>query len=267
MSTLVTNHNAGFFSCCNYKLCNLISFIHDNKKLPEKVDSSAQFEWYKQNKHVDITFDYFENYENVSCEKTTFEHYGHYYDYQYDDYSKIRYEDICPFVKKYFSPSAEIVKKIEFLEEKYNMDYNNICVLFYRGNDKNRETQLCGYEEYLEKAKLILHKHPGIQFWIQSDETEFIEYMSSVFPNNSIWFKDEIRHVRKCNSTVDLLMPETNYEFSKYYLAITILMSKCKYIVCGSGNCSLWIMFYRGCAKNIFQNLTGYWIDNIVDES
>ena len=63
MSTLTITHNAGFFSCCSFKLYNLISFIHDNKKLPEKVDSSAQFIWYKYNtcKNDDITFDYFED--------------------------------------------------------------------------------------------------------------------------------------------------------------------------------------------------------------
>ena len=47
-----------------------------------------------------------------------------------------------------------------------------------------------------------------------------------------------------------------NNEFSKYYLAITMIMSECKYVVCGSsGNCSIWIMFYRGNADNVYQFL------------
>jgi hypothetical protein len=33
-------------------------------------------------------------------------------------------------------------------------------------------------------------------------------------------------------------------------------MSKCKYVVCGSsGNCSIWITFYRGNADNVYQYL------------
>ena len=140
------------------------------------------------------------------------------------------------------------------------MIHDNICVLFYRGNDKITETKLCTYDEYLIYANLILNTNPNILFLIQSDETEFIEFMTKKFPHNSFYFKDEIRHITKCISTVDKLMKNTNYEFSKYYLAITIIMSKCKYIICGSGNCSIWIMLYRGNINNVYQNLKGKWL-------
>ena len=43
------------------------------------------------------------------------------------------------------------------MEKKYNINYNNICVLFYRGNDKITETLLCNYNEYLIYANLLLH--------------------------------------------------------------------------------------------------------------
>ena len=97
---------------------------------------------------------------------------------------------------------------------------------------------------------------------IQSDETEFLEFMTNKFPNNSIYFKDEIRHMKKCNDTVDKKMNSQNYEFSKNYLAITMIMSKCKYIICGSGNCDIWIMLYRGNNSNVIQNLNGKWYNN-----
>ena len=96
-----------------------------------------------------------------------------------------------------------------------------------------------------------MKSNPNILFLIQSDETEFINFMSKQFKNNSFYFKDEIRHIQKCDTNVDILMQYTNYEFSKYYLAITVLMSKCKYIICGSGNCSIWIMLYRGNNNNV----------------
>jgi len=48
-----------------------------------------------------------------------------------------------------------------------------------------------------------------------------------------------------------------NNKFSKYYLGITIIMSKCNYIICGFGNCSQWIMYYRRNNNNIIQNLEG----------
>lgn len=147
------------------------------------------------------------------------------------------------------------------MELKYNLVYDNICVLFYRGNDKMTETSLSSYEDYVVYANTVMKNNSNIIFLIQSDETEFIEYMSRQFPN-SFHFKDEIRHVNKCNSTVDKLLKDKNYEFSKYYLAITIIMSKCKYIICGSGNCSMWIMLYRGNNNNTYQYLVHRWLIN-----
>lgn len=91
--------------------------------------------------------------------------------------------------------------------------------------------------------------------------------MIDKFPTNSFYFKDEIRHMKKNSlNTVDIVMSDKNYEFSKYFLAITIIMSKCKYIICGTGNISMWIMFYRENNNNVYQNLEGIWYDNIINE-
>jgi hypothetical protein len=262
MSVLI-NHNAGFFSCCSVKLHYIIVFINSQKKYPELVDSSESFEWYKnENSRDDITYNYFQHYDNVNEELNNSNiNYNH--EYQFVNYTNLDYTNIIPVVKKYFSPSDDILNKIKNMEEKYNLDYDNICVLFYRGNDKNTETEICNYNEYIKYSNKILEKNPNIRFLIQSDETEFIDFMKNKYPNNCFVFKDEIRHMNKCNSTVDIMMKHTNYEFSKLYLAITIIMSKCKYIICGSGNCSIWIMLYRGNADNICQNLNNNWIENI----
>ena len=88
--------------------------------------------------------------------------------------------------------------------------------------------------------------------------------MINKFPKNSFYFINEIRHMKKCNDTVDRRMKHLNYEFSKKYLAITIIMSKCKYIICGSGNCDIWIMLYRGNNKNVIQNCNGNWYNTVL---
>ena len=252
-------HNAGFFSCCSVRLSSIVDYINSHKSLPDVVDSSSQFEWYKKHDSGDITYEYFEDYNNVhdiSYDGDIEYHWS----YQFTEYSKLNYEKLCPIVRKYFSPSLQIKNMIKFFEDKYNFDYNNTCVLFYRGNDKNRETSLCSYDEYIIKADAILKNNPNIQFLIQSDETEFIETFTQRYPNNSFYFKDEIRHVNKCDDIVDKIMPEKNYLFSKYFLSIIIIMSRCKFIVCGSGNCPIWIMLYRENFNNVIQNLNGKWI-------
>lgn len=260
-SSVISTHNAGFFSCCSVKLNDIVNYINLNKKLPNYVNSSAQFEWYKKKKG-DITYDYFEHYDNVN---NTYINYNINYNHthQFMNYSNLDYNHIIPVVKKYFTPSRHITHIVGTIEKKYNLIYHKICVLFYRGNDKVTETKLGNYNEYLNYAKLIMKINPSILFLIQSDETEFIDFMSNKLPNNSFYFKDEIRHMKKCNNTVDKVMKSQNYEFSKYYLAITIIMSKCKYIICGSGNCSLWIMLYRKNSKNVIQYINNKWYKNI----
>ena len=260
------DHNAGFFSCCSVKLKHIVDYINTNKKLPRVVDSSQQFEWYKIDKKTDITFDYFEHYnnlENIEINKNTNIFYNELN--QVIDYSRLDFTNVIPLVKKYFSPSNAINNIVNNLQQKYNLDYDNICVLFYRGNDKNRETKICSYNDYIVYANRILNKNPDIKFLVQSDETEFINLMNKSFPNKCFIFNDEIRHMNKCDNTVDVVMKDKNYIFSKYYLGITIVMSKCKYIIFGSGNCSIWIIFYRGNNKNVYQNLDNNWIPHSIE--
>ena len=252
--SVVVNHNWGFFSCCSVRLNSIVDHINEHHTLPE-VDSSMQFAWYKQDPSVDVTFEYFVNYKKLG---TTVSPPIHYHEsHQYCDYSTLEYTKLVPLVKKYFHPSAEIEFTAQMIEYKYNLDVENTCVLFYRGNDKCTETSLSSYEEYLAPIQSILEKHPTIKFLLQSDETEFLEYMDKSLPGKCFYFKDEIRHIQKSNTTVDKVFPSTNFLFSKYYLAITLLMSKCKYIVCGSGNCSIWIMLFRGHCKNVYQYREG----------
>ena len=249
-----SSHNAGFFSCCSVKLTNIIDHINKSKKIPDCIDSSKQFEWYKKDIKKDITYDYFEKYDNIKNTELHLPIKWHWHSSQYIDYADIEHRSIGPIIKKYFSPSNEINEIINNMEKKYNLKYENICVLFYRGNDKSTEAKKCSYSDYLKFSDEILSRNPNIYFLIQSDETEFIEFMINKYPNNSFYFKDEIRHIKKCKDTVDNVMKSTNYEFSKKYLAITIIMSKCKYVICGSGNCDVWIMLYRGNNKNVIQN-------------
>tara|TARA_Y100000816_G_scaffold277951_1_gene248666 strand:- start:671 stop:1408 length:738 start_codon:yes stop_codon:yes gene_type:complete len=245
-------------------LTQIVEFINKNGKLPDSVDSSKQFDWYKKDKNKDITFDYFEHYENIS-DVNIIHPINYNWEHQFINYANLDYRCITPLIKKYFTPSAEINEIINKIKKKYNFLYENICVLFHRGNDKNKETKKCSYDEYLTYANWFWEVNKNIVFLVQSDETEFIEFMKNEFPDNSFYFKDEIRHMKKCNDTVDKKMSSQNYDFSKKYLAITIIMSKCKYIICGSGNCDEWIMFYRGNNKNVIQNLDGTWLPWIME--
>lgn len=126
---LKSTHNAGFFSCCSVKLGDIVCFINSNQKLPDSVDSSQQFEWYKNdtNRDRDITFDYFEHYNNIDvpiidhpinyCQTYQFVHYD------------LDYERITPLITKYFSPSIEVNEIINHIEK--NTVYFMIIFVYY----------------------------------------------------------------------------------------------------------------------------------------
>jgi hypothetical protein len=253
-------HNAGFFSNCSIRLDHLIKYFNNNKKLPTILDCSKQFEWYKNNINEDIVFHYFEHYNNyddiIYIKDIETDH-----DFQYYDYKTINYDDLSPFIKKYFSPSNEIKFIINCMEKKYNItNYDDIISVFYRGNDKCKETEICSHENMLLQVEEIINKYPNKKILVQSDEEEFIIKMINKYLDKIIYFKDEIRTIKHNKGTlVDLVYRNTNYEFSKYFLAIIIMMSKTNYIICNSSNCSIWIMYYRGNANNTLQFLNSNW--------
>lgn len=247
-------HEGGFFSCCSVRLYCLVLFFNKYKQLPESYNTRYFYTWYKQNTTEDITFDYFEHYDKIN-EMINYTRNIIYHEcHQYKKYQTLDLEQILPLIRKYFTPTDEIYRIETEIIQKYSLDFDNICVLFYRGNDKITEIELPSFDEYISYANEIKKKQPNIKFLIQSDETNFINIMKLQYPNNHIIFNDEIRHIPRRNTTVDkLIFKEHNYSYSKKYLAITLIMSKCKYIICNSGNCAIWIIFYRTNVENMIQ--------------
>jgi hypothetical protein len=113
----------------------------------------------------------------------------------------------------------------------------------------------------VDRARRRIEVAPETRFLVQSDETEFLERMLSEFPDRAFCFgPDEIRHMKKQMSTVDIVFSQENHRYSKLYLAITLIMAKAGHVICaGSGNCSLWIALFRGHAEGIEQYGKGRW--------
>lgn len=259
-------HNYGFFSCCSVILDSIIDYFNNKQLVPNGINTKNVFGWYKKwrgNSLIDddITFDFFQKYDsiNISIYYSKPVYFNEFT--QYVDYKSIDYRQLTPFIRKYFSPNQEILEIVDDMETKYCLyDYSNICVLYYRGNDKATEIKLGSYDGYIERARELLEKNPKLLFLVQSDETEFIDLMKTTFPKKTIIFNDEIRHMNKTINTVDKIDVKNNYKFAKYYFAITIIMSKCKHIICNTGNCSLWIFLYRCNADNIHQQIEDRWL-------
>lgn len=254
---IVQHEGQGFFSCCSVLIDNIVKYFNTNKKLPLAVNNINVFMKYNPYPSHDITSIYFNIPEIPIIEYNN--SIQHSEGAQFEPFGNINYSHIEPFIRLYFSPSNTIKDLIQLMETKYSIDYNNTCVMFYRGLDKCTELILPSYDEHLKEANNLRVKEPQLRFLIQTDETEYLSYMLQQL-NNSFNL-EEIRHVNKQRTTVDFLCTkDINFAFSQYFLAIVYIMAKCKYVICNSGNISVWICYFRGNSDNVIQYLNDRFI-------
>lgn len=263
---IVTKNNHGFFSGCTIKLYNIINYINQNKKLPEHIEDKYNFVRYKRkcDKRKSIVYHYFEHYENIKdieiISPINFNPVPQ--EDQFSDYSKFNYSVVAPLIEKYFSPSEKINKIIKNIEEKYNFIYSNTLAVYYRGTDKKSETKISSFDEFYKKIEKIINFNENIEILVQSDTSQFIDFINNKSLKN-ITIITENRTLQTEKGIHNEQTRSQNYHDMFYFLSTIIVISKCKYIICSSGNVSFWIMMYRKENKNIIQYLNGKWFDSI----
>jgi hypothetical protein len=263
MTSEISNDNifiepfvGGYFACCAYMLDKIIEYYNNNKKIPQSVDSSQQFGLYKPSwVNDDITYHFLRKRDDLNIKYIENINYSR--NFQFNKYSDINYSILKPFIEKYFSPAQEIIDIETNLIKKYKINITEYCAIYYRGTDKKEETTIGSFDTYIDKMNEILTIDNNIKFIIQSDSKDFIDKIKSKF-NNSISFDENV------SSTSDKGIhnentPDDNYFIMKNFLAIIYIMSKCKYIICSSGNCSIWMIHFRGNANNVKQFLNNVW--------
>ena len=256
MSIVLNLQYAGFFSTTTLILFQLINAKKNSGINPIIIESSQVFSWYRYTNN-NIFFDFFkilnlDSLTNLSLIDFDYQLAG---DLQFKNYSDISLDIYYKYVDVYFNLSDNVMNIYNTIINKYNIDFENICCLFLRGNDKATECAIPDYNKYIVKGKELLHSNPNLKFLIQSDEYEFIIEMCNNFPNHIV-FADEIRVISKDTSrTVDNhgRTPQINHKFAMNFLAIVYIMSKCKYVICNSGNISVWILLYRKHINDFYQ--------------
>lgn len=253
MSTLVVSHNAGLFSCATIRLIEIIKFFNQNKRLPDIVDSSEQFAFYKKDLAEDIVPAFYADKPNGITHGKEVVLTTEPGEVSFGDYSKFHFDEVVPFVYKYFSPSAVVEGMVHKYWVKYLIDFENTCAIFYRGNDKQKECVVTPYQDFIDKAREVLEANPKIRFLVQPDETEFLHAFTAAFPDRCFYF-EETPHMRKKNSAIFFeLKPEKKTEHGQLFLAAVMIMAKCKHVIIHSGNGSMWLSLYRGNCDNVYQ--------------
>lgn len=258
---LKITHNAGFFSNCTVRLLEIADHLNKTGSLPKEVDSSEQFLHFKSNQETDnlmpVYFDM--NFEQLDIPFPKSIELPDCMAIQFQSYSKLPYKLITPFIHKYFTPSDLILKLATEFTAKYKLDFENLCSVFYRGNDKSREMEIASYDMFIEKAKLIKGVNPDVKFLVQPDEKEFLDAFMKNFPD-SIYFL-ETPMLSKQDSSVFFEIPmEERPMYGAKYFAAVLCLSQCKHMITHSGNGALWACLYRGTSSNVYQVFNNEWI-------
>jgi len=262
MSIKCKAHLYGFFSCCSVRLYDIITFFNLENKLPTLVDSTESFGLYKKDENHDLVFDFFEKYEitdsieyskvvPIDCMM-----------FQFTNYKYIPYSRIIPFVKTYFKPNKSIKNFSDNLIKQYNIDVDNCIAVYYRGTDKKRETYIDNFDRFYDKIIELLNciNNENIQILIQTDTQQFIDYIKpKLSDKNIIIIKENSTSMTEIGIHNEKTSIE-NYNDMQLLLPVILIMSKCKYIICTSGNVSIWTMFFRENAEDVHQNLNCQWL-------
>lgn len=264
---LKTIHNAGFFSNCTIRLLDIINYFNQEKALPDEVESSEQFMHYKSYPGENLIPYYFDRNNELNQDlKITYSipintpYLDDCMAFQFHPYKNINLESVIPFINKYFTPSQDVLGRCNAYKEKYGLDYNNLCAVFYRGNDKVTEMKVASYDYFIDKAKEVKSKYPTMKFLVQPDEREFLDAFIQVFPNDTIYFT-ETPMLNKQNSAMFFELPKNERpEYGAKFFAALLCLSKCHTVITHSGNCGLWLSLYRGNTNNLHQIFNDEWI-------
>lgn len=254
---LLSVHNAGFFSNCTMQLQSLMRFWNAYHQLPDEFNRVHSFMYYKH-KATDnlIPMLFKESGEPMPFDRQRYMT-SAIEEQQFSDYKKILFDDILPFVNKYFMPSDLVLRRVEYFERKYNIDYENTCAVFYRGNDKHKETKTPAYWDFIDKGQEMPN---GTWFFVIPDEQEFWSEWRIHVPESFRFDELPLFPHNPEQSIFHQLEPKDLPDHAVNFFAQVLIAAKCKHLITHSGNASFWTMLYRGNTENVHQFLNGAWL-------
>lgn len=250
---LEVTHDAGFFSCSTIRLRSIINFYNQNNLLPI-VDSSRQWSSYKDIEG-DITPILFKENDIISNIKDTIIFSDDDREDQFSDYAKLNYDDIKFFIDRYFKPSEKILETKKKFIEKYNIDVANTISIYFRGNNKGRETYLPSHQQMINKINEVKTKFPNHKILLQTDEVEFCESVLSHYPNTIII--KELKQINNCDNDVHSLTPiGERIDLAINLLSSILILSETSQVILNSGNVGMWICLFRKNSNGVYQFLS-----------
>ena len=256
MEFKVTHSDGGFFSCSTVALLEIVQEANRSGLMPS-VDRTRQYGLYKSSLGQNLIPYYFLERQR--------EHPGKRIALpdcmavQWMDYRKLPFKSLRPFIESYFMPSIGVSSKIVSLISCYKIELENTVAVFYRGNDKERETETPTYRNFLEQCRAIKDRRPEVKFLVQPDEGQFLDEFMGEFPD-SIYFKETPMIPKtKTSSVFHTIDKSKRADYGAWFFAAVSVIALCSELVTHSGNGGLWAALYRGTPKGIHQIYKNQW--------
>ena len=248
--TYYVTHNAGLMSCASTTLSDIFLANRPIKRIRSTFGMSLyknralSDNWERFFRPIGKTELTSENLSNaVRAEKI--------HDWWSSDYSKLPLKLIQSLVDTYFVPS----KQVEALQEKFVTKYSirlQDCVgVHYRGTDKSIEIETPSLQEFIKQTTHFLDDIKNPQILLLTDEPEAQAAFRAEFPGLVV----VINELEAPGGTVGAhnLDSENPEAKGQTFLAILVLVSKCKRVVTHTGNGALWEVFFRGNTAELHQ--------------
>jgi len=238
LPTMITKDGTGLCSCLSVRLHDAVEFYKQNGQYPLNIDSSMQYWLYRDYKDHRIDKVLMDDYRRV--ENMPFINFNH--GWQYSFYDEVQLPElsklaliVCPISNRVGDKSYNFI----------NILQNRTAVL-YRGNDKVKELPATPYESMFEMALASESK----SFLVQTDEAEFYEAFKSRYPDTIRY--EELGMINR-NADAYYLPKENKEGFAVSFIAALRALGHANKIITTTGNTSLWMMFFRGHTRNVWQ--------------
>ena len=249
---LFIKHNSGFFSNCSIALYGIVQYANHHKKLPQKVDFSHTFQNFRS-AQTDNPYEHFFLVKDEPESKVVHDEIIAFNALSIFDYRQEPFEQIVPFVQRYFSPSRAVMKKVDMLMEKWRVKPEKTIAVCYRGTDKFRDTGLATFEDFITKAIVFQQKYPDYHILIQTDQAQFWHAATTKLKN--VYRFSETPFTSTNTVMHEIIDQADKIEWTQWFLAATIVVSRCAFVVNHSGNVARWICLYRQNTNNMTQYL------------
>lgn len=240
MNTLKVTYGGGITSCLSVRLHEAIDYRRQNGHWPDKIDSSEQFNLYRDVEGQDVSRELLidDDYTKLSISQSLLD-YSHGWQARY--YDHIHVSELAPIANSICRLHPQVEEKVPSIIESIG----SRTVVRYRGNDKATEIGRTPYEPMIKAAKLT----GGSQFIVLTDEQEFLDHFRQHFPD-TIQFD---LPVIPFNVQTVYIPDSERIAFAIKFLATLKAAASARYIVTNTGNTGIWITLFRGNSDGIWQ--------------